>query len=316
MEGKYTISAPPHMFASLTSKKIMYQVLFALLPAIAASIYFFRLRAVLLIAVSSVSCLLTEAVFQKLRRRPVTVTDGSALVTGILLALVLPPGLPIWIAILGGAIAIVFGKQLFGGLGHNIFNPALVGRAFLLVAFPRFMTSWVMPISLDTVTTATPLGLMKFEHIQTSLMNLFLGNVSGSLGETSSLSIIIGGIYLIARKYMCWRIPAGFLGSAAVLGWIFHRVNPAIYPSVGFYLFSGGLMLGAIFMATDPVTSPVTKVGRWIFGIGCGIILIVIRLFGGMPEGVTFCILIMNATNPLINMFIKPRRFGVERGRK
>lgn len=310
MEKNYILSAPPHIYGRLTTKKIMYHVLLALLPVIVVSIYFFRLRAVLLIMASSGSCLLSEAIFQKLSKRPVTITDGSALVTGVLLALVLPPGLPIWIAILGGVVATVFGKQLFGGLGHNIFNPALVGRAFLLIAFPTFMTSWINPISLDAVTTATPLGLMKFEHIHTPLINLFLGNVSGSFGETSSLCIIIGGIYLIVRKFMGWRIPIGFLGSVAVLGWIFHRIDPVNFPSASFHLFSGGLMLGAIFMATDPVTSPVTKAGRWIFSIGCGIILVVIRLFGGMPEGVTFSILIMNAATPLINMSVRPRRFG------
>jgi len=298
------------MLTALGTPKIMRHVLIALLPAVCASIYLFKLKAVLLIAVTGATCLIVEAMFQKLRRKPVTITDGSALVTGVLLALVFPPNLPLWIAVLGGAVAIILGKQIFGGLGHNIFNPALVARAFLLVSFPAFMTSWINPISLDAVTAATPLGLMKFGHVQTPTLNLFMGNVSGSLGETSALCIILGGIYLVAKKCMGWRIPVGFLGSAALLGWIFNKANPGAFPPVDFHLFSGGLMLGAIFMATDPVTNPVTKIGSWIFGIGCGALVIIIRLFGGMPEGVTFSILIMNAITPLINVFTKPRRFG------
>lgn len=288
----------------------MRNVLLALLPAVGASVYFFGLRALFLVAVSGATCVVSEAAFQKLRKKPITITDGSALVTGVLLALVLPPGLPLWAAALGSAVAIILGKQIFGGLGHNIFNPALVGRAFLLVTFPKFMTSWIKPISLDAVTTATPLGLMKFDGIQTGLYDLFLGNVSGSLGETSALCIIIGGAYLFIRKCMDWRIPVGFLGSVALLGWIFSMVDSSRFPSAGFHLLSGGLMIGAIFMATDPVTTPVTKVGRWIFGLGCGIIVVIIRLFGGMPEGVTFTILIMNAATPLVNIVTKPRRFG------
>jgi len=195
-------------------------------------------------------------------------------------------------------------------LGHNVFNPALVGRAFLLISFPKFMTSWSNPAGLDAVTTATPLGLVKFDHIQTPALDLLLGRVGGSLGETASLCIIAGSIYLLIRKYMGWRIPLGFLGSVALLGFIFNRVNPSVYPSAAFHLFSGGLMLGAVFMATDPVTTPITKKGRWIFGIGCGLIVIIIRLFGGMPEGVTFSILLMNGATPLLNMITKPKRFG------
>jgi len=310
MENRYTISPSPHMFSKLSTPAIMRSVLLALLPAVGASIYFFKMRAVLLILTTSLSCLMAEVVFQKLRGKPIAILDGSALVTGVLLALILPPGLPLWIAVVGGVVAIILGKQIFGGLGHNIFNPALVGRAFLLISFPKFMTSWVKPISLDTVTTATPLGLMKFNHIQTSLSDLFFGNVSGSLGETSAVCIIIGGLYLILRKCMDWRVPVGFLGTAAVLGIVFNIANPAEFPSVWFHLLSGGLMIGALFMATDPVTSPVTKLGRWVFGIGCGIVVVIIRLLGGMPEGVTFAILIMNAATPLINIATKPRRFG------
>jgi electron transport complex protein RnfD len=313
MSKNYVISNSPHIFSALSTKKIMYQVVLALLPAVIASVYFFKLRALFLIGVTVASCLLTETLFQRLRRKEVTITDGSALVTGILFSLVLPPSLPLWMAALGACVAMIFGKHLFGGLGNNIFNPALVGRAFLLIAFPTFMTSWIKPFSLDAVTTATPLGLMKFEQIHTPVSSLFLGNVSGSLGETSALCIIIGGIYLVLRKCMCWRIPVGYLGTVVILGWLFNRFNPGMFPSVGFHLFSGGLMLGAVFMATDPVTSPVSKLGRWIFGIGCGIILAIIRLFGGMPEGVTFSILIMNAATPLINMFVRPKRFGLGR---
>jgi electron transport complex protein RnfD len=288
----------------------MYQVAVSLVPVIAASCYFFGLRALLLIVVSCASCYALETLFQTLRKKPVTVADGSALVTGILFALILPPTAPLWMAMLGGAVAIIIGKQIFGGLGHNIFNPALVGRAFLLIAFPTFMTSWVTPYKLDAVTTATPLGLMKFEHVVTPVSDLFLGTVSGSLGETSSLCILIGGICLVALRALDWRIPVGYLGSVAVMGFIFHRVNPAAFPSAGFHLCSGGLMLGAVYMATDPVTSPITRGGKWFFSVGCGVIVVLIRLFGGMPEGVTFSILIMNAATPLINRLMKPRRFG------
>jgi electron transport complex protein RnfD len=310
MNNGYRISASPHTFSQRSTKGIMYQVAVSLLPVIGASLYFFKSRAFILIIVSCASCYATEALFQAVRKKPVTVADGSALVTGVLLALILPPTAPIWMAMVGGVVAIVFGKQIFGGLGHNIFNPALVGRAFLLIAFPTFMTSWVHPFKLDAVTTATPLGLMKFEHVATPVHDLFLGTVSGSLGETSSLCILLGGLCLVALRSLDWRIPIGYLGSVAVLGFIFSRVNPAVFPSVGFHLFSGGLMLGAVYMATDPVTSPITRRGKWIFGIGCGIILVIIRLFGGMPEGVTFSILIMNAVTPLINMWVKPRQFG------
>jgi len=310
MGNKYRISPSPHAFSKLTTPAIMRNVLLALLPAVGASIYFFRLRAVLIIAVSCLASILSEAVFQKLRKRQITLTNGSALVTGLLLALVLPPGLPLWMAAVGAVTAIILGKQIFGGIGSNIFNPVLVGRAFLLITFPRFMTSWIKPLSLDAVTTATPLGLVKFSQAQTPLADLFFGNVSGSLGETSALCIIIGGAYLLLRKCMDWRIPAGFLGSAALLGWLSNMANPNAFPSCGFHLLSGGLLIGALFMATDPVTSPVTKMGRWAFGAGCGVIVIIIRLFGGMPEGVTFAILLMNAATPLVNIITRPRRFG------
>jgi len=310
MAEKYTVSTAPHIFNKTTTPQIMRQVLFALVPVVLAGVYFFRARAGLLIVVSVAACILTEAVFQKLRQKPITISDGSAVLTGVLLALVLPPAVPLWVVGLGGVVAIILGKQIFGGLGHNIFNPALVGRAFLLITFPKFMTTWTKPVSLDAVTTATPLGLMKFDHIQTSIADLFMGNVSGSLGETSAIAIILGGLYLIIRKFMGWRVPVGFLGSVVLLGWIFNRADAVNFPSVAFHLFSGGLMLGAIFMATDPVTSPVTKLGRWVFGIGCGVIVVIIRLLGGMPEGVTFAILLMNAATPLINALTRPRRFG------
>ena len=311
MEKEFTISTSPHIFSRPNTPAIMRHALLALLPAICAGVYFFGHRAVLLIAVTALTCVLAEAVFQKLRGKRPTISDGSALLTGVLLSLCLPPAVPLWAAALGGAVAIILGKQIFGGLGHNVFNPALVGRAFLLISFPKFMTSWSKPVGLDTVTTATPLGLMKFDHAQTPVLDLLMGRVSGSLGETAALCIIAGGAYLLIKKYMGWRVPLGFLGSVALVGFIFNRVDPSIYPSAAFHLFSGGLMLGAVFMATDPVTTPITKKGRWIFGIGCGLIVIIIRSFGGMPEGVTFSILFMNAATPLLNMITKPKRYGV-----
>lgn len=307
---KFFISVSPHIRDRRNVSNIMWAVILALLPATGCSIYFFRWRAVVLILTCILTCVITEAVCLKLRRKRLSVSDSSAVLTGLLLAMVLPPGLPVWAAVIGAVAAIVLGKQIFGGLGCNIFNPALVGRAFLMAAFPVYMTTWVKPFSLDAVTTATPLGLMKFEHISTPAMQLFLGNVPGSLGETSALALIVGGLYLLIRRYMDWRIPLSYLGTVVVFGGILWLINPQVYPSVGFHLLSGGLMLGALFMATDPVTSPVTKKGRWIFGLGAGILVIIIRIWGGLPEGVMYSILLMNAVTPLINRYTKPKPFG------
>lgn len=310
MKKGLIISSSPHISDELTTPRIMWAVVLALIPVVISSAIFFKFLAVRIIITCTATCVAAEAIIQKLRKKRITINDGSAVVTGILLAAVLPPSLPLWAAAVGGVVAIGLGKQLFGGLGYNIFNPALLGRAFLMAAFPTMLTKWTNPLTLDAVTSATPLGLMKFEHIQTPCIDLFLGNVAGSLGETSALAILVGGSYLFVTRYADWRIPLGFIVSASLLGGILNAANPAVYPSALFHILSGGMLIGAIFMATDPVTSPVTKKGRWIFGIGCGILTIVIRTWSGLPEGVMYSILIMNGLTPLVNRYTRPKRFG------
>jgi electron transport complex protein RnfD len=226
-----------------------------------------------------------------------------------LLALILPPSLPLGMAFLGAVVAISLGKHIFGGLGSNIFNPALLGRAFLMAAFPVKLTNYIEPFKADAVTSATPLTLWKFDHIFVSLKSLFLGTTSGSLGETSSLFLLLGGIYILLRKAADWRIPLSILSTVAVYSGILYFINPS-YGTVLFHLFSGGIMIGAFFMATDPVTSPVTKKGRYIFGILIGVMVITIRIWGGLPEGVMYSILFANALTPLINQVTKQRSFG------
>ncbi|WP_051412051.1 RnfABCDGE type electron transport complex subunit D [Halonatronum saccharophilum] len=300
-------------------ERIMYTVILALVPAMLASIYYFDTMAVGLIVACSLGAIGTEFISQKLRGVPVTIGDGSALLTGILLALTLPPTLPIWMAVLGSIVAIALGKHVFGGLGYNIFNPALVGRAFVGVAYTEAITNMVPPVGMpvilteilpmdgireslgvvDIVSSATPLAE---EGI--GIMNMFVGRTGGSLGETSALALILGGLYLLYKGYIDWRIPVGYLGSVAVLTTLLGSQGPL------FHLFAGGLMLGAFFMATDMVTSPVTKKGRWIFGIGCGIILVIIRLYGNYAEGVLFSILLMNMFVPIIDKYTLPRVFG------
>ena len=290
---------------------MMKDVVIALLPAIFASIYFFKIKAVLLILVSLVSCVAFEAAIQIFAKRKITVFDWSAALTGILFAMIMPPSLPLWTCVLGCFVAIGLGKQLFGGLGSNIFNPALLGRAFLAAAFPMFMTRWTGPITLDAVTGATPLGLVKFSHnLNINYRDLFIGNVSGSLGETSALALIIGGIYLLIKKTIDWRIPLAYISTVFVMSFITNLVMPDVYAGALFHVLAGGLLLGAIYMATDPVTSPVTKRGRWIFGAGCGLVTMIIRLWGGLPEGVMYSILLMNALTPILNRMTRQRRYG------
>ncbi|MBN1353361.1 MAG: RnfABCDGE type electron transport complex subunit D [Candidatus Omnitrophica bacterium] len=311
MEEKLRLSPGPHIFGRQSTPKMMRDVIIALIPAIFASVYFFKGKAVILLFVSVVSCVFFEWVLQVLMRRKSTIYDGSAVVTGILLAMVMPPSLPVWACVLGSFIAIGLAKQLFGGLGCNIFNPALLGRAFLMAAFPTFMTRWHLPFTLDAVTEATPLGMVKFSHsMNIDYLSLFTGSVSGSLGETSAVGLLIGGAYLVMRKVIDWRIPSSYIGTVYVLGFLFNSIQPDRYAGGLFHILAGGLLIGAIFMATDPMTSPVTKKGRWIFGIGCGGITMVIRLWGGLPEGVMYSILLMNALTPLLNRTTRPRRYG------
>jgi len=299
-------TSSPHIHSGESISRIMFSVAIALLLPTFAGIYFFGFRALGLVIVTSIAAILTEVIFQRLRNKPITISDGSALVTGMLLALNLPPGLPYWMAVVGAVVAISLGKQIYGGLGANPFNPALIGRVFLMITFTGPMTTWINPV--DGTTGATPLALMKMEGISTDYVRLFFGNVGGSLGETSAFLIIIGGLYLIYKGYVDWRIPASYLGSVAILSVILGQ-DPI------FHLLSGGLMLGAFFMATDMVTTPLSRLGKIIFGVGAGFLTVLIRFYGGYPEGVSFSILLMNAFTPLINRFTVPKIYGEVKSR-
>jgi electron transport complex protein RnfD len=310
------VSASPHIRSEVSIETIFYAVTIALIPATVCGIYFFGIHALYVILVSISSAMLTEFVAMRLTGEIELSLDDllhlrlpaptGVVITGLLLALCLPPGLPLWMVAIGAAFAVIFGKCAFGGLGHNIFNPALVGRAFLMASWPVAMTTWIMPFTYDAVTTATPLGLWKMQNIATPYMNLALGNVSGCIGETSAIALLIGGIYLIAKRYIDWRTPISFIGTVAVLAF-------ALGQDPLFHILAGGLFLGAFFMATDYVTTPLTRNGRIIFGVGAGIIVVVIRVIGGYPEGVCFSILLMNAFTPLIDRHVKPRVYGVKR---
>lgn len=313
-EPELIVSSSPHFLTDESVPKIMHTVIMALFPAMAAGVYFFGLRAVLLIAVCTGTCLITEYAIQRWRGQPVKIYDGSAAITGILLALMLPPTFPVFGAVLGSFFAVGVGKQLFGGLGYNVFNPALLGRAFLMATYPVLTTTWTEPRTVekavDAVSAATPLALMKFEQTFVPLTDLFFGNVAGSLGETSVLAVLIGGLYLKFKGYVNWRLPLGYLGSIAFFSGIFWLYDPSVYPSPLFHIMAGGAMIAAWFMVTDMVTTPVTPLGQWIFVIAAGLIVVVIRLFGGLPEGVMYSILFMNAFVPLIDRHTKPKVFG------
>ena len=301
------VSPSPHIRSDVSIEKIMYSVIIALIPTTACGIYFFGVHVLYVIITCILSALFTEYVALRLMGRKF-VMDGSAVITGLLLALCLPPGLPLWMAAIGAAFAIAFAKCAFGGLGHNIFNPALIGRAFLTASWPVAMTTWTKPLTYDAITTATPLGLWKMQNIATPYINLALGNVSGCIGETSALAILIGGVFLIAKRYIDWRTPVSYIGTVAVLAF-------ALGQDPLFHILAGSLFLGAFFMATDYVTTPITRNGRIIFGVGAGVIVVVIRLIGGYPEGVCFSILLMNAFTPLIDRHVRPRVYGVKRKR-
>jgi electron transport complex protein RnfD len=322
MNKQLTITPSPHIHQGDSVKKIMYSVVFALLPALGWSFFVFGIPALLVTLVSVVMCLLSEFVIQKylLKEKP-SITDGSALITGILLAMNVPSSLPLWMIALGALFSIGIAKMTFGGLGNNPFNPALVGRVFLLISFPVQMTTWPIAGAVDGTTGATPLGLIK-EGLKTgkpiaeltsqlpSYSDLFLGNMGGSLGEVSALLLLIGLVFMLVRKVITWHIPVAVIGSMFIFTGILNLINPAEYINPMYHLLTGGALLGAIFMATDMVTSPVTKTGQLIFGAGIGIITILIRVWGAYPEGMSFAILIMNAFTPLINIYVKPKRFG------
>ena len=309
-------SPSPHVHSGDTVSKNMQAVLIALIPAYLAGLYFFGLGALIVSLTAIVSCVLFEYLIQRyLLKGPLTITNGSAVLTGLLLSFNLPSNLPVWIVVIGAFAAIGIAKMTFGGLGNNPLNPALVGRVFLLISFPAQMTTWPIPLPLsmdylDARTGATPLAQLKFGNIP-DVMDLFIGNIGGSLGEVSALALLIGFIYLLAKKIITWHIPVSILATVFIFTGILHLVYPELFiASPLIHLLTGGLMLGAVFMATDFSTSPMTKNGMLIYGVGIGIITVIIRLFGAYPEGVSFAILIMNAFTPLINMYIKPKRFG------
>lgn len=321
------ISGSPHVHTTDSVKKIMWTVIIALIPTMLFSFYYYGINAVRVTAISVIACVVLEWFFQKffLKQKP-TITDGSAIITGLLLAFNVPSNLPWWIIIIGAAVAIGISKMAFGGLGKNLFNPALVGRVFLLISFPSQMTSWPLPnqgfMNVDATTGATPLALIKSAMANgqnpaeivglPNYLQLMLGDRGGSLGEVAALAIILGGIIMLARKVITWHIPVTFIGTVAVFAAILHWVNPNLYIAPEFHLLTGGLLLGAIFMATDMVTSPMSVWGKVVFGVGCGLLTIIIRIWGSYPEGVSFAILIMNAFVPLINKGFKPKRFGAK----
>ena len=314
----FILQSSPHFKDKDSVPKIMYAVIVSLTPAVAASLYFFRYKALVLLLSCIVACLATEALFLWLRKKSLhSLRDGSAVITGMLLAMTLPPSLSLELAIIGAVMAIAIGKQVFGGLGYNIFNPALVGRAFLQTAFPVAMTTWIPPsaLKIQTATYATPLGNLRFEDAiatgtLTPLKDLFTGNVGGCLGETSAFALILGGLYLLSRRVIDWRIPLGILLSLTAFTGAFWLANPEKYASPLFHILAGGLLIGAFFMATDMVTSPITPVGTWIYALGIGIVISLIRLFGGFAEGVMYSILFMNAFVPLLNRYTRPRILG------
>ena len=320
-DNGFIIQSSPHFRDKDSVPKIMYTVIIALLPAVAASVYFFRLRAVGMYIACLVACLVTEVIFLWVRKKPFqSLWDGSVAITGLLLAMTLPPTLSLELAVIGSVVAVAIGKQVFGGLGHNIFNPALVGRAFLQTAFPVAMTSWIPPatLSVDTATYATPLGNLKFQEavIQgtlTPLKELFWGNTGGCLGETSAIALLVGALILLAKKTIDWRIPAGILLSLGAFTGIFWLADPQKYASPAFHILAGGLLIGAFYMATDMVTSPINAMGTWIFALGIGIMVGLVRLFGGFPEGVMYSILFMNTFVPLLNRSFRPRILGERR---
>ena len=314
---KLIISPSPHIHGGDSIEKNMRGVILALMPALLVGFYFFGFGALIVTLTSVISCVLFEYLIQRfmLKTKP-TIHDGSAIVTGVLLAMNLPANIPFWMVILGALFAIGVAKMSFGGLGNNPFNPALAGRVFLLISFPVAMTTWPVPSPLsitylDAATGATPLSTLKGSHAEIpQVLDLLTGNMGGSLGEVSAVAILLGLLYLLVRKIITWHIPVSILLTVAVFTGILYLANPEEFASPTFHLLTGGLMLGAVFMATDYATSPMNKRGMVIYGVGIGVITVVIREFGAYPEGVSFAILIMNAFTPLINHYIKPRRFA------
>jgi len=318
------VSIGPHMLSEESTAKIMWTVSAALLPATLMSVYYFGLPAIMVIVVCLMTSLLAEAGMQWLLKKPITLSDGSAFLTGLLLALNLPANAPLYIPFVGSVVAIMIAKHLFGGLGFNIFNPALVGRAFVLVSFAKIMTTFVAPatsfMAMDAKTTATPLVLLKEEgmskllevfHTKAMLYrDLFVGNRAGSLGETSVIAILLGGVFLLAKRYITWHIPVTFIATVGILAWIFGGKDGLMTGDGLLHMMSGGLMLGAFFMATDYVTGPSVRSAQVVFGVACGALTVLIRLKGGYPEGVMFAILLMNCFAPLLDRGMRSKVFG------
>lgn len=328
------IHSSPHIASGASVEIIMRHVVYALIPTTCFAVYVFGLAGLLTITVAVLSCVATEHYLCRWANRPTTVRDWSVVITGLLYGLTLPPSIPLWMTAVGGIIGVALAKSLFGGLGYNAFNPALVGRAFLQAAFPASMTTWMpalaenrftsIPNSLftfpfttpnyDGFTSATPLSLLKFDQELTKTSDLLLGLTTGSTGETSAILILLGGLYLAARKMMNWRIPAAIFITVFLLSFVLNQLGGDGYPPPRFMLFSGGLMLGAVFMATDMVASPITHLGSILYGVLIGVLITVIRIWGGMPEGVMYAILLANAVSPLIDKLIQPRVYGTVRG--
>ncbi len=305
--SRLVVSNSPHIRDNQSINKIMFTVVLAMLPACLAGIWFFGLAALKVLLLCTVSCVVIEEGWNKLMKRASTWKDGSAILTGILLGMNLNAGVPWWVCVIGGVLAIILGKQLFGGLGYNPFNPALVARVGLLIGFPAIMTTWNTTRGADVITAATPLGM---DPGTTSLGGLLSGNVGGCLGETSAIALLVGGAILLFFKLIKWQVPVAFIGSVFAITGVAHLISPETTHSPIFHVLSGGLLLGAFFMATDMVTSPMTKKGALIFGLGCGIMTSAIRLWGSYPEGVSFSILFMNALTPLIDRSTISKPFG------
>ncbi len=322
------IATAPFLVDGPTTSRVMVEVLVALVPAVIAAAWYFGVTALLVVSVAVVATCGTEWLLGRRGPGLGSLRDGSALLTGVLFALTLPPGMPLWMVALGGIVAVVLGKVIWGGLGQNLFNPALVGRAFLQAAFPEVITTWTAPGAgfwhtqastfavpmmqpqVDTITTATPLGLAKFEHQFSALGPLLSGDTAGSLGETAAILLLVVGVWLAVRRIFDWRLPVATLVAVAAFAGVMWLIDASAYPTPLFMLGSGGLLFGVVFMVTDPVTTPVTPRGAWVFGLGVGLLVVLIRLWGGLPEGVMYAILLMNGVTPLINRLTQPRRFG------
>ncbi|OGW58389.1 MAG: electron transporter RnfD [Nitrospirae bacterium RIFCSPLOW2_12_42_9] len=317
------LTSSPHALGEDTIERIMWAVVISLIPATLAGLYYFGWDAFQVIIITVASTLAAEALYQKMSGHKIVIRDGSAAVTGLLLALTLPTGSPWWLSVIGGFFAIIICKQLYGGLGFNPFNPALMARVFLLIAFPLHMTKWPVPhpvfTGIDATTGATPLGDLQVarltgkgigEAARLNLFDAFIGNIGGSIGEISALALLIGAAYLLYKQYITWHIPVSMIGTVMVFSGIFWWIEPAKYANPVFHLLTGGLIIGAFFMATDMVTCPVTLKGQLLFGFGCGLITIIIRMWGGYPEGVSFAIVLMNIVTPMIDRYIRPVRYG------